>query len=94
MIKLRVCFHPLKLLHLIDFPSVLVKFFKITFQGNYIPILKSSEYFPNCGGQIPAITARTESIKLRRGIADMHRLSARQTKTHNPLSHRLDEGVQ
>jgi hypothetical protein len=33
-------------------------------------------------------------VKLRRGSADMHRLSMRKVETENHLSSRLDEGAQ
>jgi hypothetical protein len=79
---------------MIDFPYVLVKFLKITFTGNCVPVLDSSEYIPDCGGRIYAITMRMESINLRRGSEDMHRLSARQAETKNHLNFRLNEGAQ
>jgi hypothetical protein len=94
MSKLRVFFRPCELLHMLDFPFVLFKFLKITFPRNYIPVLESSEYFPDFGGRIPAIIVRTESIKLRRGSSYIHNLSVRKEENKNQLNSRLNEGAQ
>jgi hypothetical protein len=42
----------------------------------------------------PSIPARMESIKLKRGSANMHILFVRKEETQNHLSPRLDEGAQ
>jgi hypothetical protein len=45
---------------------------------------------PSC----PESLGGTESVKLRRGSADMHGVSMRWAEVENLLSSRLDEGAQ